>query len=724
VALAGGLLAAGPSAVAGQSPADRVALERLRDSLGLVGDTAALRREYRTLVKRDRCDLRDPLILLRLGLTALRLAELGADPDAGEALRHLRRVTDRQPEWPVAWHGLGLAETVRAVWEQGDRLALGSRVGLGTLERAAGRHRRALQADDTYAPAALALVAITLDLRDTARFPETRDALRRSVAASRPPPPDLLLAWGRIERAAGDPDSADRAFERYVGAGGHVALGLLERARTGLAAGRTAAESLYFAGVASDDSGAIAGYRADLAPIAEDRQLARFDQLGGAERAEYLRRFWAERDRYEMRADGERLREHYRRLLHARRSFALTVSRRFYGPADAYRSGSEELDDRGVIYVRHGEPAERLRPFVFGLMPNESWRYNRAEGDLLFHFSSGYDASGGGDLYDYRLVESVMDLRGAAEAPVDQLMLSRQTLSPLYARMLNWGAFGKARSRARERGIGQASIAVGTSTDSYELQFARPLAAVADLVAVGSRPGGSLAHLVFAIGAAGTTPVETGSGARYSTRVRLVAVPNGDRAPVAIDTTIHVVGARSLREDQYLLGRVELQLPAGSWTWRAALAQGDSSGVVLAGDTVRVAGTSRLEVSDLALGAPEMSARWNPTPGDTVLLTPFDLFRAGGEVGLYYEAGGVAPDASYRHEIAVFRIKGDRGRPERRPVVSLGFEEPAGGVTLRSHRTLQLQRLKPGRYLVEVRLTGPEGATATRRREFQVIKAR
>ncbi|MBA3259962.1 MAG: GWxTD domain-containing protein, partial [Gemmatimonadales bacterium] len=468
IALAGGLIVATATAVPAQSPADRLALTGLRDSLAAIGDTAALRREYRASIGRDGPARRHPLAQLRLGLTALRLAELGADPDAGQALSHLRRVSEQHPGWPFAWHAEGLAETVRALWEQGDRLALGSRVGLGTLERAAGRHHRALDADGSYAPAALALAAIALGLRDTALFPETRDALRRAVRASRQAPADLLLAWGRIERAAGDPDSADLAFQRYAAAAGSVALSSLERARTGLAAGRTAAESLYFAGAASDDSGAVAGYRADLAPIAEDSQLARFDRLSGAERAGYLQRFWTDRDRYEMRADGERLREHYRRLLHARRSFALTVSRRFYGPADAYRSGSEELDDRGVIYVRHGEPAERLRPFVFGLMPNESWRYTRAEGDLLFHFSSGYDASGGGDLYDYRLVESVMDLRGAAEAPVDQLMLSRQTLSPVYARMLNWGAFGKARSRARERGIGQASIAVGTTTDSYE----------------------------------------------------------------------------------------------------------------------------------------------------------------------------------------------------------------------------------------------------------------
>jgi hypothetical protein len=400
------------------------------------------------------------------------------------------------------------------------------------------------------------------------------------------------------------------------------------------------------------------------------------------------------------------------------------VSRRFYGPADAYRSGNGNLDDRGVIYVRHGEPSEHLRPFVFGLMPNESWRYLRSDGDLVFHFSSGYDQSGGGDLYDYRLVESVLDLRGASEAPADQLLLSRQTFSPLYNRMLNWGTHGRARARARERGLGRASIAVGTSTDSHELRFATPLAAVADLVAVGTRPGGSLAHLVFALGAPGAVPVETPSGVSYRVRVRAVALPMAERPSIAIDTVVDLRTDRRLGDGDYLVGRVELTLPTGNWVWRTALAQGDSTGIVLTGDSVRVASDTRLEVSDLALGASETGARWNPTPADTVLLTPFDLFRQGGEVELYYEAGGAAPGSFYRHEIAVYRMKGEPGVADRRPVVSLAFEERAGEQLIRAHRTLQLRRLKPGRYVVEVRLSGAEGRTSVRRREFQVVKFR
>ena len=163
----------------------------------------------------------------------------------------------------------------------------------------------------------------------------------------------------------------------------------------------------------------------------------------------------------ELRAEGERLREHYRRLLFARTHFPLTISRRFYGRRDAYRSGNHRSGRPGHHLHPPGQPDQRLRPFVFGAMPNESWHYVRAEGDLLFHFSAGYDGNGGGDLYDYRLVQSVLDLHGAADAPRDQLILSRQSLSPLYSRMLNWGDFGAAASARQESDIGATSIADG-----------------------------------------------------------------------------------------------------------------------------------------------------------------------------------------------------------------------------------------------------------------------
>jgi GWxTD domain-containing protein len=697
-----------------------MALAAFADSLAGVGDSTSLRDQWRTIRETIRRHPRHDPQRLRLGLVHLRLGELGGTRDIREAIEAFTDAAERRPGWPVAWYWLGVAEARRSAWEQEDRLALGSRVGMATLERSAKRQRRALEADPSFAPAAETLAALTLELRDTALLADALGSLRRA-AAMPGAPAEVFLALGRVERAAAHADSAAVAFERYLGSGGRRGLGLLELARTRLATGEPGAEVGYYEGAGLEDSVALGGYRADLAVMASDPEIEEFDRAHGSERVEYLRRFWTDRDRLEMRPSGSRLREHYRRLLYARRNFALTVSRRFYGPADAYRSGGMEIDDRGVIYVRHGEPSHRLRPFVFGLMPNESWRFDRAEGDFLFHFSAGYDANGGGDLYDYRLVESVLDLRGAGDAPVDDLLLSRQPLSGVYGRMLHWGRFGAARSRARERGIGQASIAIGTTSDSHELTFPEPLGAVADVVAVGTRDSATIGHLVYAIAEPGTGPERDDAGLRYTVRVRAVASDEGDRPLADLDTTVVFRPSAPLGRGQYLLGRVELPLPPGRWIWRAAIQMGDSLGVVLPRDTVRVSGREAgLRLSDLALGVPHASARWQPTPEDTVLLTPFDLFLEGAEVELYYEAVGAAVGTSYRHEIAVYRVKGDPGVAQRRPVVTLGFEERATDSLLRSHRVLQLARLKPGRYLIEVQVLTPGGTAVSRRREFQL----
>ena len=116
------------------------------------------------------------------------------------------------------------------------------------------------------------------------------------------------------------------------------------------------------------------------------------------------------------------------------------------------------------------------------------------------------------------------------------------------------------------------------------------------------------------------------------------------------------------------------------------------------------------------------SAAWQPPGGEPVLLTPFDLFPVRSEVRLYYEVAGAVTGAEYRHEIAVFRMKGDPAAPERRPAVTLSVNERAAGDMIRAYRTLQLRDLKAGSYLIEVRVRGPGGSEDVRRRGFQVVK--
>jgi GWxTD domain-containing protein len=704
------LLTSHISLLAAQTSGSQSDFERLQDSLAGVTDTVRLRALFR--------DSDDPV---RAGVIGIRLGELGADPDFSEAVGRFRRATRPHSGNAAPWFGLGQAKAKRSEWEMRDMLRLGSRVGLGTLEQASDAYRRALAIDPTYVAAAIALGQVDLSLLDTTRLRTARDLLRRTVASVPEAPRELLLVWGRVERASGSLRLAASAFERFLASGGNPALGLLELGRCRLALGEASGDAPYYEGAALDDAETVAEYRADLQVIAPDSILHEFDSLRGQRRAAFLHRFWTDRDHFDLRPEGERLREHYRRLQFARTHFPLTVSRRFYGPQDAFRSGSVEVDDRGIIYIRQGEPAERIRPFIFGAMPNESWRYNRAEGDLLFHFSSGYDAHGGGDLYDYRLVQSVLDLRGAEDAPRDQLILSRQSLSPIYSHMLNWGRFGSANEAERERHIGATSIAVGTTTDSHELQFRRRLGAVADLIAIGQSARGGLGHFVFGIAAAGTTWQRSSSGIQYPVRVRLVALDRHDRAVATLDTSLVIRHDRPLEEKEFLVARVELPLPPGRWSYRAAIQEGDSGGVLLPRDTVLVAHNGELApaLSDIALGSPGRAVPWKTETGDTVLLAPSALFREKSQVEIYYEVRGARTGAGYRHQIAVLRP--GRKAEDQHPLVALSFEELAAGPVIRSRRVVRIDRLTRGSYIVEVRVTGPEGQQQVRRRLIHII---
>jgi hypothetical protein len=189
-----------------------------------------------------------------------------------------------------------------------------------------------------------------------------------------------------------------------------------------------------------------------------------------------------------------------------------------------------------------------------------------------------------------------------------------------------------------------------------------------------------------------------------------------------MDTTIVITLPKPLARNEYLVGRAQLTLPPGRWRYRTALQQGDSAGVVLPIGSVRVAATTGagLSLSDIALGTPGRAVPWVTDAADTVLLAPSELFRKGAEIQIYYEVGGATPLRRYRHEISVLPWNTSESR--RAPLVSLSFEEEATGEVIRSRRTARLERLKPGNYVVEVKVTGPDGDVEVRQRDIRLIK--
>lgn len=599
----------------------------------------------------------------------------------------------------------GQAQLERGRRLAADPLELGNRVGYGQFHSAIAAFTRALERDPGFAAPALDLIALAGELRDTTLTRAVIETLRPTAERERPDT-GVLLGLGRLERSAGNGERAIRVFERFRTAGGSAAIADFELARTLLALDRPAGESLYYAGAALNDPGIVSGYREDLRPILDAGSLAEFDEVGGADRVAWLRRFWLDRDRLELRSPGERLREHYRRLYYAESRYALQVNRRFYTSADLYRGLNSRLDDRGVIYLRHGEPDERITAPIFGLNANESWVYRRPEGDLVLHFGAGGRGLEGGASDDYRLVSSVFDLWRPG-SPTDMLLLSRASISPLYEQMLNWGFYGRRHAADEEQRLGETSARTGISTDAYPIHYRSRLDPTVQLLATGG-PELPLLHLVFSL------PPDSVPG--DSARIRLGLFDPRLVSVATLDTIIALTATRSGER----LGHLALPFPAGSWRYRLAIEQNER-GRLFSIDTVTIPDLARPALSDIVLASPGEGIVWRPADHDSVLFNANPIFPEGGTVEAYYEVSGVAPGTRYRTAITLFRREGRNGTRARQ-VRELSFDEISATLLDRVHRTLELKDLRGGEYWLEVSVTTESGVRLRTRRTIRIVR--
>src|SRR6476646_7167260 len=651
-----------------QATNERADLERWRDSLGGRGDLDSLLALEKRMIDSTKSERNNGVLHLRLGFLSLRLGELGGHSHFDDAASEFQWAIDLQPSWPYAWYGMGLAEYGVGDSQVSFVTGLKTMLGKDALTRSAVAFAKSAEVDPAFVRGLVDLANTALRQRVNIKLGVALEALRRAAKTPAGSDPEVLLARGRVEREVGDADSALASFTSYLDSGANRSLGLLELARTQCLLGSFEGVDSYYEGAASDDSVTVAAYRADLATIASDSVLGEFDHQRGTYRSAYLKRFWSTRDLLDLRSNGERLREHYRRLFYARKNFQLTSNNRHYDIVERYRSGSRDFDDRGVIYIRHGEPASRATYAAPGLEPNESWRYTRPEGDLLFHFVAREDVQ------DFKLVESLFDVLGfsqqialredkAGQNPVaEQLLLSREQLSPIYGRLQSAGQIGSGQYQAQERRMGQASIAVGTTTDSYQLRFPQDLRVRSDVLAVGHDSAGSMVQITYAISGKGLEPVMVTRGYLYSVRVRFEATSPSGRVVAALDTTRHFVAPEPVPESEHLVGRVAVPVPSGRYEYRLAIQQGEEAGVVLPRDTVRVGeGPNGLALSDLVLGSRTANLTWRRTEQDTVVFNPLQTFKRSDEMQLYYEVQGLRPGAPYQVRLAVRRQGGGGG---------------------------------------------------------------
>ena len=258
----------------------------------------------------------------------------------------------------------------------------------------------------------------------------------------------------------------------------------------------------YLSAGFENDSTAVAELRKDLALVGSPADLAEFDRRSGPARADLLRRFWTVRDRLGLRGDGDRLVEHVRRVMVARRRYLV------FGEA-----GIERFDDRGRVYIRQGDPDDRVTLAGPGVEPNESWAYRRerrAGGALVLHFVARHNPR------DFRLIESVWDIAAGPGGEVARLLRSRAPLDPLY-RETPGRRDELARLRTRERNLGHRSMLLALGSDAFPLHFGTAAQLWGRVLVMGSTGTSAVLQLVFMAPRVPATPVTVA-------RVRLIAL--------------------------------------------------------------------------------------------------------------------------------------------------------------------------------------------------------
>ncbi len=603
-----------------------------------------------------------------------------------------------------------------------------------------------------------------------------------AAAAGHRVPAETLLVVARAIRSELWSDSALVCFDGYAAQGADSGVAWLERARTLFDVSRSQeAREAWFAGATLARSAeARAQYRADIGWIATGEELAQFDSLPVDSLRPWLLEFWESRDIADARAPGDRLTEHYHRWWHVMRNYKGRRARRLRDIGSLRRAYRDSVDDRGLVYMRYGEPAEEAtwngatgtvnlrapegqiliestdpqnlinraqenqearlekidelanaRP-----LPNISWRYDLPEGPLVLHFvayRSGH----------YQLVESLTDVFGygvgvrlAAGAlsmrsrvgpgRTDPLMNlrslfdSRSDIDPEYGTMAVRLDLGGGRGLTQERKRGRESMTTAVSTDRFAHRFDRELRPIVQAYAVG--PDRDPAGRVIVVFAVPGGPLVPGGRMRgqpfYPIRVRVV-VTQGDRLVAQVDTMRQFVARGEIADGRYLSGVEEIAVPPGEYKVQVVLAQAlGGAGAALRLDSVEVPpAAGTLALSDIIVGRRGSGLSWRHR-NRAVPLNPLNAFTSAASAELYYEVSGLAAGEEYRAEIELRRDKGGKR------AVTLAFTERATGAVTPVVQSVDLSTVRPGRYAVVVKVTSASGAEATRSATLYVIAPR
>ena len=737
------LISCAPHGGHAQSPADRAALAAWDSTLRATSDARVVAMLPRpALADRDAAIIADVLRNARLASLA---KPLGYSRDGTQDIARVRR---DHPDWPwahfAAWRieDASLSETgsVNTAWSEAMRL-----------------HRR---------PAARALIDAVI--ADSSFVPAHRELIRLAPYPLLWATPDAELRMARMVSDAGVNDAEVIArhamLELELGSLDSVTalLGKLGGALPSPARYQRLAAQLAFA--QGDSKAGVTHYRrgiarilgvddfdefaADAEWIADSAESAQLDSLPMTAAAAWLESFWARRDLLAGRLPGERLAEHFQRYRTSLREFrdgtgdnmligwrsaaledaafapqpSLLALQRdpLTAPSDLKstplytdqllalgpaQQSIRILDDRGIIFLRHGAPDHRVQYRSLSSdwdsfpLRYESWAYASVSQPMIVHFGQLTPANPG---------QWIRPMPGGGD------MLSPCNLDSGYC-LAAWSSIRWDKLEMR----GRRDVTAALTSDSDPLRFQKDLGILVQAYGIPGR--GVLAVIAIPLDRLAPKQADRDTLNSYAAHVRVMV---GDSATGQVVGSLDTVRTWSVSRKPgtgvWLSAWFEVTAPPGNWD--VAVLANDTTSTLGGGrriDDVPVANFDgqTLRMSDLILGRESSGLRWRQS-GQPVPLNPTGAWRRNEDATLSYEVDGMVAGREYETRLEVWQAKA----PERGVKTVLMFRDVASGGTQLIRRDLSLSEIGAGefRLLVKIRDTTSR-AEATQSRTL-VIK--
>ena len=724
-------LGAKGTTLSAQAPPDRAAIDSFRTTITADSDSGHLLAILADARSRADSAPKSVVYRIELGWALLRTGVVADSEDLIlKSADAFWTAGDREPHWPYPWYGLGVTKAELAARNVPIRFPPHQPVGASWLEAATRYFLQAAHADPAYVPASMALGEIVLNDHFGTETAEALRHLRPALDSSqRDPAPFLLLA--RLAFKADSYATAHAGAQAYLTRGGDSAVGLFEDARALFALRQRApAESSYYAGAARESAAGAALYRGDITWIADSAELRDYDTITtAASRAGWLRQFWNGRDVAAGRRLGDRLEEHNRRWRYVVDNFPFFGRFKARAATRAYVSAQRDFDDRGVIYLRQGEPDKRSignSDATFHRdrdIPNQSWLYFRPSGNLIFHFAGadpgGWSLIGGLSELGSGQFESRMDFdpvyaRLAMLTEIDAMRLHQglelQTATdPMAALLLR-----------KDSALTRRSIVIGTTTDAFPLRYPHALEGLIQAYgAGGADPGTSRLLVVYALPDLREVPYRTlpDSSVVYALRVRVQAADSFGHLALNTDSVRLIHAHRPLQKGQTLTGFAVLTVPPGDYRAKVMVADSADSiggGWALSDLPAPALDGTTLTLSDPVLGREGSGLAWSREDG-VIPLNPLNTFPKGSNATLSYELGGLTPGQPLTTRLTVRKF----GEDSTHNLISLSFTDVAAASRTLMTKGLGLATLGNGRYLLTLAIT--QGTTTVERTRRVVV---